>query len=216
MMERLQLWWDRIPRSGPRNMAIDQWLLERERAPLLRVYEWEGAWGSLGYFGSLQEAHVALPGVPLVRRSTGGGIVDHRCDRTYTLIVPRFEGLAVAPGGESYRRIHQALAEAMREEGADVTLVAIEEAGESGVCFERPVQWDLVDSSGRKLAGAGQRRTRDGLLHQGSVQGANESALERFAGMMAGSLEAVRREPSEEELAAIESRFASARWLERR
>lgn len=216
MMERLQIWWDRTARPGPLNMAIDQWLLEQEREPLLRAYEWEGNWGSLGYFGSLREAQEALPGVSLVRRATGGGIVDHRSDRTYTLIIPRTQSIALAPSNESYHAIHLALAQAMQDEGVVVDLVSREEEGGSGVCFERPVQWDLVDSRGQKVAGAGQRRTREGLLHQGSVQGASEAVMERFAAKLSSSIETVRREPSEEELAAIEKRLASARWLERR
>jgi lipoate-protein ligase A len=36
------------------------------------------------------------------------------------------------------------------------------------VCFEAPVQYDVV-VAGQKVAGAAQRRLRRGLLHQGSV-----------------------------------------------
>ena len=41
--------------------------------------------------------------------------------------------------------------------------------GESPNCFDSPVQFDVVNDEGGKLAGAAQRRTRWGLLHQGSV-----------------------------------------------
>lgn len=38
-------------------------------------------------------------------------------------------------------------------------------------CFEAPVMHDVV-VAGRKAAGGAQRRTKRGLLHQGSIQGA--------------------------------------------
>jgi lipoate-protein ligase A len=85
-------------------------------------------------------------------------------------------------------------------------------------CFEKPVAWDLVDRQGRKLAGAGQRRTRRGLLHQGSVvvPGAPRSLFDDFARHLANEVEIVRRAPSGEELAALVEKFESRAWLERR
>ena len=41
--------------------------------------------------------------------------------------------------------------------------------GDGSVCFNNPVAFDLADTQGVKIAGAGQRRTRHGLLHQGSL-----------------------------------------------
>jgi len=38
-----------------------------------------------------------------------------------------------------------------------------------GVCFVEPAKFDVV-LGGQKIAGAGQRRTRTGLLHQGTLQ----------------------------------------------
>jgi lipoate-protein ligase A len=39
---------------------------------------------------------------------------------------------------------------------------------ESTACFQKPVRFDIV-AADRKLSGAAQRRTREGLLHQGSI-----------------------------------------------
>jgi lipoate-protein ligase A len=36
-------------------------------------------------------------------------------------------------------------------------------------CFLKPVPADVLDPKGNKLAGAAQRRTKQGCLHQGSV-----------------------------------------------
>ena len=213
-------WRDEVVRSGPENMAVDSWLLEREEEPLLRVYDWQGDWGSLGYFGAVAEARATMSGVSLVRRVTGGGLVDHRHDRTYTLVLPRGCGLAGRKGDESYRVIHSALAEVLRKAGAEVSLVQEDSLVESPACFERPVAWDLIDGRGGKVAGAGQRRSRKGLLHQGSVmlgEGVDGDALfGSLAGRFAKEVKNIRREPSEEDVAALVDQFSSPSWTERR
>jgi len=213
-------WQDPVKRSGPDNMAIDSWLLATAEEPVLRVYEWKGDWGSVGYFGALSVARATLPGVSLVRRATGGGLVDHREDHTYTLVIPRRFALARYKGAESYRVIHSALREALEDARAVTALVEKEQPEDSPVCFEKPVAWDLVDACGAKVAGAGQRRTRRGLLHQGSVMmSASLEGCDLFAGLAARLTKDVkekRREPPEGGLAALKEQFSSREWLERR
>lgn len=166
---KLLLWVDEVARSGPETMAVDEWLLETADCPVLRVYGWAGDWASLGYFGKFAEAQEAFPGVALVRRWTGGGIVDHRAGWTYTLVFPKGEPMAESRGAASYGYIHGLLSEVLRLEGVACGVSAGE--GETGAarCFENPVGHDLVRPDGVKLAGAGQRRSRAGLLHQGAV-----------------------------------------------
>ena len=219
ILEDLQLWHDPIPRSGPENMAVDEWLLEREEIPLLRVYDWLGDWVSLGYFGQRREAEAMMgKGVPLVRRATGGGIVDHRIDRTYSLVVPKACELARRRGTESYRAIHTALAAALHMVGVEARLITEDSEHDSAACFEKSVAWDIADGEGNKLAGAGQRRTRSGLLHQGSVVVAAD-CRDLFVALAEGvalKVVAIRREPSEEDLAAMIEKFQSEEWLGRR
>ncbi len=169
IFRQLQVWIDPVRRHGPEAMAVDEWLLETAVAPVLRVYQWEGEWGTLGYFGGLEQARNALPGVDWVRRWTGGGVVDHRLDWTYTVVAPSSEVLATRRGAESYRWIHEALVAALQNELRGVRLSAGEAQTGDAMCFDNPVSHDLVTADGQKLAGAGQRRTRHGLLHQGSV-----------------------------------------------
>lgn len=219
ILEDLQLWHDPIPRSGPENMAVDEWLLEREEIPLLRVYDWLGDWVSLGYFGQRREAEAMMgKGVPLVRRATGGGIVDHRIDRTYSLVLPKACELARRRGTESYRAIHTVLAAALHMVGVEARLITEDSEHDSAACFEKSVAWDIADGEGNKLAGAGQRRTRSGLLHQGSVVVAAD-CRDLFVALAEGvalKVVAIRREPSEEDLAAMIEKFQSGAWLERR
>lgn len=166
MLEDLQLWIDPLPREGPEAMAVDEWLWLRATSPLLRVYSWAGDWMSLGYFGASR----SIPeGRAFVRRPTGGGVVDHRRDWTYTLIVPRGIELAEMPGNQSYQVIHQALATVLIKEDDGIVLAVADADAAHDFCFQRPVTYDLVNRTGEKISGAGQRRGRQGLLHQGSV-----------------------------------------------
>ncbi|MDP4626045.1 MAG: hypothetical protein NWT08_13015 [Akkermansiaceae bacterium] len=214
----MELWVDTKPRCGPSAMAIDEWLLETRTVPMLRIYRWDGHWASFGYFGKLDAAKDGVVGVNWVRRWTGGGVVDHRGDWTYSLIVPRSCEVATMKGGESYRAIHQLLLEVLRAEGDDLGLAEVSgRAG--GMCFENPVEHDVLDAAGAKMAGAAQRRTKAGLLHQGSVAKAADSHLrgELFAESLSESWWEedifVDEERVEELMAA---KYGKKEWLERR
>ena len=218
-LENLELWCDPVARNGPENMAVDSWLLGRE-IPVLRTYHWKGNWGSLGYFGEVEKARQVLPDVSLVRRATGGGLVDHQNDITYTLVVPKSYNLAKAKGTESYRVIHSALVIALKKSGHEVELVGQDSDVDSSSCFEKPVEWDLIDESGEKVAGAGQRRTRKGLLHQGSILLGSSAdggeILSRLAGELARSVRSLEVKPAGEGFSALVRQFSAASWLERR
>ena len=201
---------------------MDEWLLETADAPVLRVYRWHGEWATLGYFGDLAQARTALPGVGWVRRWTGGGVVDHRADWTYSVVAPSGEALAAWRGAESYRRIHEALVAALRDAPCGARLSAGDAQTGAAMCFDNPVNHDLVDGGGRKLAGAGQRRTRHGLLHQGSVALACAEVVSRQrAAALAAGLAAVweLREfqvPQARIADLVRQRYANAAWTCRR
>lgn len=209
----LHLWIDPVERGGPENMAVDEWLAEFCDQPVLRSYRWRPGWGSCGYFVKESE----LPDWPLhwVRRWTGGGIVDHRADWTYTLWVPSGHGLAEAKGGVSYRMIHAALVSALRESGVVARLSGAAPPAAGGECFAQPVEHDVLDAAGRKIAGAGQRRTVRGLLHQGSV--ATAPWPEALAAGLAGGI--VRRDFTPEAgwiARKVAERYGETGWLARR
>lgn len=208
---------DPVARPGPEAMAVDEWLLETREEPLLRVYGWRGGWGSVGYFGDLEAARAALPGLSWVRRWTGGGTVDHRRDWTYTLIVPSGCGPAGTKGAESYRVIHEALADALSDCGVAARLSAGDAETGAALCFRNPVGHDLVSPGGSKIAGAGQRRTRRGLLHQGSVLAAEGADLSRLPFFLADRLAGrVRiedlRVPEDWLRAKVVGRYADPVW----
>jgi lipoate-protein ligase A len=164
----IAFWDDSRARGGPEQMACDEALLESAQTPVLRIFRWDGAWVSAGYFANTEDAKRMHPGRPFCRRWTGGGLVLHDGDFTYSLVVPSGEKLATIKAAESYNLIHSALARALREHGVETT--ASKKAARAGAeCFAGAVQHDLL-AGGAKIAGGAQRRTRRGLLHQGSVQ----------------------------------------------
>jgi lipoate-protein ligase A len=214
VLPQLQLWLDPVARDGPENMAVDQWLAENCEAPVLRSYRWTPGWGSFGYF--VKTADLPPHGLRWVRRWTGGGIVDHRADWTYTLFVPRGFGLAEARGAESYRVIHAALVSALRATGIEARLSGEMPLAIGGECFLQPVEHDVLDATGRKLAGAGQRRTVRGLLHQGAVAG-REDHGSVLAKALADKVLCREFEPDAGWVAEVAAaRYGCAAWQERR
>src|SRR5262245_20435353 len=88
MFDRLLFHDDTEPRSAAVNMAIDEALLEHSTTPALRFYSWNRPALSFGYFGRLADAMKSGNSREIVRRWTGGGIVLHGADLTYSLILP--------------------------------------------------------------------------------------------------------------------------------
>ncbi len=217
IFRELEVWFDPLARDGPEAMAVDEVLLITCELPLLRIYGWDGAWGSLGYFGKLEEADQGLSDLNWVRRWTGGGVVDHRGDWTYSLIVPKAWPVATMKKGESYCAIHRVLVDVLKAEGVTPGLSCGDKKAGS-LCFENPVEFDVMDGKGTKLAGAAQRRSKDGLLHQGSVAKASPGRLrgELFTERLAESWAEVSVFPDEDKVAGLVSaKYGAKEWLER-
>jgi len=162
--------------SGPGepafNMAMDEALLEatsRLGQPVLRFYSWTQPAASFGYFQKYVEVERLTPLRPLVRRPTGGGIVPHDADWTYSLSFPPGHEWYSLKAIESYRRIHAWLQAAFSRLHIRTELAPAADKATAGQCFSGYVQFDLL-WEGKKIAGVAQRRRRDGLLIQGSVQ----------------------------------------------
>jgi lipoate-protein ligase A len=146
-------------------MAVDEALLREVKEPVLRIYEWSASAVSLGYF---QPSLLAPEGRSFVRRYTGGGMVDHARDVTYTLVVPRAYPWMELSAPDSYCLIHRGVQAALAACGIESDIASLASAVESDACFQKPVRFDII-AAGHKLSGAAQRRTREGLLHQGSI-----------------------------------------------
>jgi lipoate-protein ligase A len=100
--------------SGPGdpafNMALDEALLEsmpRLGRPVLRFYGWTEPAATFGYFQKYADVERATHLRPLIRRLTGGGIVPHDADWTYSLAFPPGHEWHSLKAEASYRRVHE-------------------------------------------------------------------------------------------------------------
>ena len=151
------------------NMAVDHALLRfavTRGRPLLRLYTWRQPAISYGYFQKYP-AHLAGQ-YEIVRRPTGGGLVYHVNDTTYTIVIPLCHLLYRLSTHDAYRAIHRAVATALTTQ-TELLRQAKAPHGQYE-CFQNPVAGDVV-AGNQKLAGGAQRRGRGGVLHQGSIAG---------------------------------------------
>jgi len=166
------------PQSAAMNMAIDEALLETATAPTIRFYGWRSPALSFGYFGKFSDVAIHAAERDLVRRWTGGGIVFHGEDLTYSIVIPASDPAFEESSIAIYEKIHRALAHALNGVGKHAELAGstryADRTPQRGIpgnnCFANPVRADVM-MKGSKIAGAAQRRTRRGLLQQGSIQG---------------------------------------------
>src|SRR5438132_3024108 len=173
---------DFTPRSERMTMAIDEALFDSVAVPSIRFYRWTSPALSFGYFGKFADVASYATQCDLVRRWTGGGIVFHGEDLTYSIVIPASDPVFNGWPMSIYERIHRALRDALVALGQRAAVAAgsdhsrntsdgtaISAYSYNGECFANPVRADVI-VTGRKVAGAAQRRTRTGLLQQGSIQ----------------------------------------------
>lgn len=213
-------------------MALDEALAKsKPDAFCLRFFRWKGVGATFGYAQRFREVLRALPpGTEdfATRRPTGGGLVPHLGDLTFSCVFP--DGGVLRPA-ELYRRLHAAILAGLRAAGLDARLcaqggrAAPRGPGGASQCFIQPVALDILSKEGKILGGA-IRRCGTTVLYQGSLQlpDARKRAAELEAAiaqaLAAGwGLEWERREPAESvraEAAALEAKYRSPEWIRRR
>jgi lipoate-protein ligase A len=167
--------WLLMPRrdnAADYNMALDEALLQSASSlgyPVLRFYGWLEPAATFGYSQRYAEIERLTPLRPLVRRPTGGGLVQHDADWTYSLVFPPSHFWYLFKAMESYRRVHEWIRDAFAKMNVATSLSPASHKEIPGQCFIGAEKDDVLWHD-RKIAGAAQRRTRDGLLIQGSVQ----------------------------------------------
>ena len=219
VFDRLDVFYDAEKKPAALNMAVDEALLETALTPTIRFYDWARPSVSFGYFGKFREAAEAGVDRDLVRRWTGGGIVLHGTDLTYSIVVPATNHYLDRSPLDLYSDVHSAIREALLQNKVNAVLADSSRQKISDACFANPVRADvLID--GRKVAGAAQRRTRAGLLQQGSIQLENLGTdfAERFVQALCPSSQprAINNEISQRAHEIAEEKYAQRSWLERR
>ena len=157
------------------NMGFDEAMLETVAAmgqPVLRFYAWSSPAATFGYFQKYEAVASMTSLRPLIRRPTGGGLVPHAADWTYSLSFPGGHAWYRLSAVESYRTVHEWLRRTFLACGLESSLSPCCVPAAPGQCFAGAERFDLLWRD-RKLAGAAQRRHKGGLLIQGSVQPPN-------------------------------------------
>jgi lipoate-protein ligase A len=160
-------------------MATDEALLEAATVPTLRLYQWQPATVSLGYFQDYHAVHAALPRPggrppPVVRRITGGGAIWHQHEVTYCLVGSLGAGGLPARVRDLYPLLHGALLAGLRAHGASLERQG-SPAGDRRYaaeprCFASPAVDDLVTPGGAKVLGSAARVRGERVLVHGSLK----------------------------------------------
>lgn len=157
------------------NMAVDEALLlcyKEGDMPILRLYGWENAL-SIGRYSnlwtSLDRQTVEEQNIACVRRISGGGILHHGGDLSYTLIIPRdrLKGTGVK---ESYHHLCAFLILLYKKMGLTANFscdLQLEEI-RSDICLAGREAYDIVIQE-KKMGGNAQRYTRHALFQHGSI-----------------------------------------------
>ena len=168
-------------KSAEENMRFDKELLEKApefSRPVLHLYEWSGDSATYGHFidpaSFLNLEQAAKLSLQLARRPTGGGIIFHLWDMAFSVMVPASCAEFSSNTLDNYAFVNNAVLGAVMEflKGTIVSLTQEDstawDANCLHFCMAKPTKYDLM-WEGKKIAGAAQRKTRAGFLHQGSI-----------------------------------------------
>lgn len=168
------------------NMALDETLLEgylRYKAlPTLRIYGWDPSAISLGYFQdpviNLHIDECARQQVSFVRRLTGGGVLIHDNDLSYSVICSAEDLGCGRSVTESFKKTCSFLQRAYSVFGLAARFACEEDRVhmrrsspsemQPDFCLASNEKYDLV-INGKKLGGNAQKRKKHALLQHGSI-----------------------------------------------
>lgn len=162
---------------GSLNMAIDDFLFQslgEEPQTYLRFYRWEKPTVSLGYTQNIEKVvdveYCQKQGIDIVRRMTGGKLVLHHKEVTYSLCSSDSETFT-STLSESYRLISQALMRGLEKMGLKPFLA--DAPPQSYVrgnlpCFSYPAR-DEIEVDGKKIVGSAQKRVGSTFIQHGSI-----------------------------------------------
>lgn len=173
---------DTGPLPGPENMAIDEALLACFKPgfsiPVLRLYAWEPAAFSCGRFQKEEEIidleSCRIDSIPVVKRITGGGVIYHAEELTYSLVCPA----EAIPDSRSVKAAFFHLTAFLLDFYSSLGLSPLYAAehyrdgrplGErTALCFAGTESCDIL-IRGKKIGGNAQRRLKETIFQHGSI-----------------------------------------------
>jgi lipoate-protein ligase A len=165
--------------SAEKNMQLDQNLLEEldpQGIPILHLYDWEGDCATFGHFLDpyqfLCREKTRQNSLNLAKRPTGGGIIFHICDLAFSALIPSGHPDFSTNTLDNYAFINNGVIRALGAYLPRLDLLAEEpiplDLSCKQFCMAKPTKYDVM-MHGKKIGGAAQRRTKRGLLHQGTI-----------------------------------------------
>lgn len=169
-------------------MAIDEALLRsfdpESSLPVIRLYGWNPPALSLGRFQKAAEVldleRCAVDQVAMVRRVTGGGVIYHADELTYSLVCTPEQIPAASSVKDSFRVLTGFLLSFYCSLGLDASYAA--DAAPEGrfgertaFCFAGRESFDIM-INGRKIGGNAQRRLKKVIFQHGSIPLLNRAA----------------------------------------
>ena len=163
--------------SAEVNMALDENFLEKmvpDDLPILHFYEFEKPAATYGLFLKPEDFFNENHPLDLAKRPTGGGILFHLWDLTFSVLIPRNHPGYSDDVMRNYKYINDLVLVAIADY---LNMPLVNLLGECEIakdevtkhfCFAKPTKYDIM-IDGKKVAGAAQRRKHNGFLHQGSI-----------------------------------------------
>ena len=170
------------------NMAIDEALTRKcidsqDRPTVIRFYTWKETSCSIGYFQKIENVFKAPNNkrIPVVRRPTGGGIVYHGNDITFSIIKRRIQSDRQEDITSFYKLIGESLLGGLERLGFTCTSYFPEEEShrsepkrkplnnflsQQSFCSVTPAKYDIM-INGSKVAGYAARKSQGAVLCQG-------------------------------------------------
>ncbi len=175
------------------HMALDETMVRlRAEQSTLRFYNWKpGGAVTFGYAQFISEVYHEVANKnfagEMCRRPTGGGVVYHEGDLTFSLIFKYAE-----KPSEIYKQLHKSIEAALVLSGMQTHVFtqklparayAPSQHHTANACFVNPVENDLLLPNGQKMLGGAIRRFGTTVLYQGSLQapGARENPVYKQA-----------------------------------
>ena len=182
-------------------MAIDEIIAcdkTLEDKNFLRFFNWQDkkaiTFGYAQRSRSLKEQFDL--GYQITRRPSGGGVVYHEGDLTFSIIFTSTEKVE-----EIYKKLHTAIACELKKYISQVqnydrkNIFKPVENGQSKSCFANPVLDDLM-VDGKKILGGAIRRFGNRILYQGTLQIAGARGKEEYKTAIKNALEKYFQEES--------------------
>ena len=170
------------------NMAIDEALTRKcidseDRQTAIRFYTWKETSCSIGYFQKIENVIKAQNNkrIPIVRRPTGGGIVYHGNDITFSIVKRKIHSNQQEKITSFYKLIGESLMRGLEKLGFTCTFYLQEEKShrsaqetkpfknrlsQESYCSVTPAKYDIM-IDGSKVAGYAARKSQGAVLCQG-------------------------------------------------